>query len=86
MLLPSLSHACAELIDAKANKKLVTIRIRPMDGDWVMGDDEEMTVPFDLSITNLKLLIEAERGIHHERGLVIHPRTKKPIEKLRESW
>jgi hypothetical protein len=57
-----------------------------MDGDWVMGDDYEMTCPFDLSITNLKKIIEEERGIHHERVNVIHPRAKKAIERNRESW
>lgn len=69
-----------------SEKKMVTIRIRPQDGEWVMADDYEVTVPFDLSIMNLKKVIEEERGIHHERSNIMHPRVKKYIEKNRESW
>ena len=67
-------------------KKLVTIKIRPKDGEWVMGEDYEMTVSYDMSIMNIKKRIEEERGIHHERSNVMHPRAKKFIEKNRESW
>ena len=74
------------LSERATEKKMVTIKIRPKDGDWIMGEDYVMTLPFDISITNIKKLIEEERGIHHERSNIFHSRTKKIIEKNRESW
>jgi hypothetical protein len=81
--LPLVNHFSAA---ERENKKIINIKIRPKDGDWIMGEDLQLSVAFDISVTNLKKLIQAMKGIHYKRARVATLRSKVPIPEARESW
>ena len=51
-----------------------------------MGEDLNLSVAFDISITNLKKVIQGMKGIHYKRARVSTLRSKVPIPEAREGW
>ena len=67
----------------------ITVLLRPIDNDWIMGDDLPVTFHFEVTIMGLKKYLEETRGISRHRQQ-IRPLFKRSGNKIipseKEGW
>ena len=80
------SIVSAEDIRSQMSTGDTKLKIRPKDGEWIMGEDWEIAIPTDSTIPALKKFIQDHKGISVHRQQIRMESTGKYHPPIRDKW